>query len=94
MISFGEEHTSDDERCICTATGLICKPKYTCALFEKQREKSTFDGAKDQCAQNNATLAFFKTEQEFEQFLDIDEDDSRDRDDEEWIGNIIFDILV
>lgn len=86
MISFGEEHTSDDERCICTATGLICKPKYTCALFEKQREKSSFDGAKDQCAQNNATLAFFKTEQEFEQFLDIDEDDSRDRDDEEWIG--------
>ena len=95
-ISFGEEHTNDEERCMCTATGLLCEPKYTCTYFEKQREQASFEGAKEYCAQNSRTLAFFKTEEEFEQFLDDvdrddDNDDSRGRGDEvQWIGNNNF----
>jgi hypothetical protein len=100
MISFGEEHTNDEQRCSCTATGLICEPKYTCTYFEKQQDKASFEGAKEFCAEDSRTLAFFKTEEEFEQFLDdVDRDDGDDGrrrrrggkgDEVQWIGDSNF----
>ena len=97
MIAVGNEHTNDEERCMCTATGLVCEPKYTCTYFERNKgEKASFEEAKQQCEDNAATLAFFKTEEEFEQFLD---DMDRDSDDDvsgrrgeevQWIGNKNF----
>ena len=81
VVPFGESFTNpDDDICQCTGTGLICKPKYTCGVFEKQDEKEYYADAKANCEAAGGHLAFFKDEDEFDLFMDIAKED------EQWIG--------
>ena len=81
VLPFGESFTNpDDEICQCTGTGLICKPKYTCGVFEKQDEKAYYADAKANCEAAGGHLAFFKNENEFDLFMDMAKEA------EQWIG--------